>query len=78
MHGEVHKNHVQNVRFDQVLREIAQKAPLRTISKCLDDMMSTLFGVHIINHESLRGLIVPKFTMCDGTSNPFDHLMHYK
>ena len=41
-------------------------------------MLSTLFGPHIINYEPSRGFIVPKFTTYDGTSDPFDHIMHYR
>ena len=53
-------------------------APPGSVSRLLDDMLSTLFGSHIINYEPSRGLIVPKFTTYDGTSNPFNHIMHYR
>ena len=33
---------------------------------------------HIINYEPFRGFIVPKFTTCDRTSDPFDHIMHFR
>ena len=41
-------------------------------------MLSTLFDPHIINYESSREFIVPKFTMYDRTSDPFDHIMHFR
>nr|CAN68612.1 hypothetical protein VITISV_021131 [Vitis vinifera] len=41
-------------------------------------MLSTSFNPHIINYESFRGLIVPKFTAYDGTNDSFDHIMHFK
>ena len=49
-----------------------------SVNRRLDDMLSTSFGPHIINYEPSRGFIVPKFTMYDGTSDPFDHIIHYK
>ena len=39
-------------------------------------MPSTSFDPHIINYEML--FIVLKFTMYDGTSDLFDHIMHFK
>lgn len=41
-------------------------------------MFSKSFGLHIISYKPPRGLLVPKFTMYDGTSDPFDHLLHYR
>ena len=54
------------------------RAPSNFISRQLDDMLSTLFGPHIINYELPRGFVVPKFTMYEGTNNPFDHIMHFR
>ena len=51
-------------------------APLGSISRRLDDMLSTLFDPHIISYEPPKGFLVPKFTMCDGIRDPFDHLLH--
>ncbi|KAL6334170.1 hypothetical protein AAG906_006746 [Vitis piasezkii] len=39
-------------------------------------MLSTSFNPHIINYESPKGFVVPKFMMYDGMSDPFDHIMH--
>ncbi|RVW55115.1 hypothetical protein CK203_066976 [Vitis vinifera] len=44
----------------------------------LDDIISTPFSPHIINYEPSRGFIVPKFTTYDGTSDLFDHIMHFR
>ena len=44
----------------------------------MDDKLSTPFNPYIINYESSRGFIVTKFTTYDGTSNLFDHIMHFK
>ena len=41
-------------------------------------MFSTLFEPHIIKYEPPRGFVVPKFTMYNGTSDPFDHIMHFR
>lgn len=41
-------------------------------------MLSTVFDPHIIGYEPPKGFLVPKFTMYDGTSDPFDHLLHYR
>lgn len=58
--------------------DLMAKAPLGSISQRLDDMVSTTpFGSYIISYELPKGFLVPKFTMYDGTSNLFDHLMHF-
>nr|CAN62496.1 hypothetical protein VITISV_027484 [Vitis vinifera] len=41
-------------------------------------MLSTPFCSHIIHYEPPRGFLVPKFSTYDGSSNPFDHIMHYR
>ena len=41
-------------------------------------MFSTLFNPHIINYDPPRGFMVSKFSKYDGTSDSFDHIMHYK
>ena len=44
----------------------------------MNDMLSMLFDPHIINYELFRRFIVPKFTTYDETSNPFNHIMHFR
>nr|CAN84140.1 hypothetical protein VITISV_033160 [Vitis vinifera] len=41
-------------------------------------MLSTSFDPHIISYKPPRRFLVPKFTMYNGTSDPFDHLLHYR
>ena len=41
-------------------------------------MLSTLFCSHIIHYNPPRGFLVPKFSTYDGSSDPFDHIMHYR
>nr|CAN70312.1 hypothetical protein VITISV_011858 [Vitis vinifera] len=41
-------------------------------------MLSTPFSPRIIKYEPPRGFIVPKFSTYDGSSDPFDHIMHYR
>ncbi|RVW61355.1 hypothetical protein CK203_032066 [Vitis vinifera] len=59
-------------------RNIPNGPPIGSISKRLDDMLSTPFCSHIINYEPPRGFLVPKFSTYDGTNDPFDHIMHYR
>ncbi|RVW53906.1 hypothetical protein CK203_072908 [Vitis vinifera] len=59
-------------------RNIPNGPPIGSISKRLDDMLSTLFCSHIINYEPPGEFLVPKFSTYDGTNDPFDHIMHYR
>ena len=59
-------------------RNIPNEPPIGSISKRLDDMLSTPFCSHIIHYEPPRGFLVPKFSTYDGSSDPFDHIMHYR
>ena len=52
--------------------------PLGSISRQLDDMLSTPFSSRIINYEPPRGFLVLKFSAYDWSSDPFDHIMHYR
>ena len=54
------------------------QAPFGSVSQQLDDMLSTPFSPHIINYEPSRGFIVPKFMTYNGTSDPFNHIMHFR
>ncbi|RVW17419.1 hypothetical protein CK203_094149 [Vitis vinifera] len=59
-------------------RNLPNEPPIGSISKRLDDMLSTPFCSHIIHYEPPRGFLVPKFSTYDGTNDPFDHIMHYR
>ena len=41
-------------------------------------MLSTPFSPYIINYKPLRGFMILKFLTYDRTSDPFDHIMHYR
>ena len=41
-------------------------------------MLSTPFSSCIVNYEPPIGFLVPKFFAYDGSSDPFDHIMHYR
>ena len=41
-------------------------------------MLSMPFSPYIIKYEPLRGFMILKFLTYDGTSDPFDHIMHYR
>ena len=41
-------------------------------------MLSTPLSSHIVNYEPPIGFLVPKFFAYDGSSDPFDHIMHYR
>ena len=60
----------------QQIEVLLTRASPDSINRQLDDMLSTSFNPHIINYESPKGFAVPKFTMYDGMSDPFDHIMH--
>ncbi|WJZ90445.1 hypothetical protein VitviT2T_009588 [Vitis vinifera] len=59
-------------------RNLPNEPPIGSISKRLDDMLFTPFYSHIIHYEPPRGFLVPKFSTYDGSSDPFDHIMHYR
>ena len=62
----------------QVGRNSSNEQPPCSISKRLDDMLSTPFSSHIIYYDPPRGFLMPKFSAYDGSSDPFDHIMHYR
>ena len=62
----------------QARRNLLNEPLIGSISKRLDDMLSTPFCSHIIHYDPPRGFLVPKFSTYDGSSDPFDHIMHYR
>ena len=60
----------------QQTRVLAVQDPPGSINWQLDDMLSMPFSPQFINYEPSRGFMVSKFTTYDGTSDPFDHIMH--
>ncbi|RVX21422.1 hypothetical protein CK203_001724 [Vitis vinifera] len=73
---------VQNVQPHLAVRQAGKnfpnEPPIGSISKRLDDMLSMPFCSHIIYYEPPRGFLMPKFSTYDGSSDPFDHIMHYR
>ncbi|KAJ9676029.1 hypothetical protein PVL29_024828 [Vitis rotundifolia] len=73
---------VQNVFPHQAVRQAGRnhpnEPPTGSISKRLEDMLSTPFCSHIIHYDPPRGFLVPKFSTYDGSNDPFDHIMHYR
>ena len=73
---------VQNVLSYQAVQQAGRnppnEPPTGSISKRLDDMLSTPFCPHIIHYDPPRGFLVPKSSTYDGSSDPFDHIMYYR
>ena len=51
--------------------------PLVATIRSPDDMLSSPLGRHILDHELPRGFVIPNFTMFDGSTDPYDHMLHY-
>ena len=62
----------------RVKKDSANEAPLGSISRQLNDMLSTPFSPRIINYKPPRRFIVPKIFAYDWSSDPFDYIMHYR
>ena len=41
------------------------------------DMMSSPLGQHILSYEPPHGFTIPPFTIYDGSSDPYNHMMHF-
>ena len=41
------------------------------------DMLSSPLGQHILDYEHPRGFVIPSFAMYDGSSDPYDHMLHF-
>ena len=72
------QGHATRPPLAQVGKDPSHTAPPGSISRRLDDMLSMPFGSRIIKYEPPRGFIVPKFSTYDRSSDPFDHIMHYR
>ena len=40
-------------------------------------MLSSPLGQHILSYEPLRGVVIPSFSMYDGSFDPYDHMLHF-
>ena len=43
----------------------------------LEDMLSSPLGQHILSYETPRGFVISSFSMYDGSSDPYDHMLHF-
>ena len=41
------------------------------------DLLSSPLGQHILDYEPPRGVVIPPFSMYDGSSDPYDHMLHF-
>ena len=41
------------------------------------DMLSSPLGHHILDYEPPRGFVIPPFVMYDGSTIPYDHMLHF-
>ena len=55
----------------------APHMPTSTIVRGLEDMLSSSLGQHILSYELPRGFVIPSFAMYDGSSDPYDHMLHF-
>ena len=51
--------------------------PAPTTIRGLEDMLSSPLGQHILSYETPCGFSIPPFTMYDGSSDPYAHLLHF-
>ena len=42
-----------------------------------DDMLSLPLGQYILDYEPPRGFVIPAFSMFDGSTDPYNHMLHY-
>ena len=40
-------------------------------------MQSSSLGQNILDYEPPRGFVIPPFAMYDGSSDPYDHMLHF-
>ena len=42
-----------------------------------EDMLSSPLGQHTLSNELPRGFVIPPFAMYDGSSDPYDYMLHF-
>ena len=42
-----------------------------------EDMLSSPLGPHILSYEPPHGFIMSSFSMYDGSTDPYDHMLHF-
>ena len=56
---------------------LAPYMPTSTTVWGSEEMLSSPLGQNILSYESLRGFIITSFAMYDGSSDPYDHMLHF-
>ena len=51
--------------------------PAPTTVQGPENMMSSPLGKHILSYEPSRGFVIPPFAIYDGSSDPYDHMLHF-
>ena len=51
--------------------------PPTTMIRGPNDILSSPLGQRILDYEPPRGFIMPTFAMLDGSSDPYEHMLHY-
>ena len=41
------------------------------------DMLSSPLGPHILSYEPPHGFVMQPIAMCDGSTDPYDHMLHF-
>ena len=55
----------------------APHIPTSTTVRGPEDMLSSPLGQHISSYEPPRGFAIPSFSMYDGSSDPYDHMLQF-
>ena len=42
-----------------------------------EDMLSSLLGQQTLSYKPPRDFVIPSFSMYDGSSDPYDHMLHF-
>ena len=51
--------------------------PVPIVVRGPEDMLSSPLEQHILSYELPGGFAIPPFAMYDGSSDPYDHMMHF-
>ena len=55
----------------------ASYMPAPTAVRGPEDMLLSPLGQYILSYEPPFGFVIPPFAMYDGTSDPYDHMLHF-
>ena len=56
---------------------LARYMPASTTFRELEDILSSPLGQHILSYKPPHGFVKPSFAMYDGSSDPYDHMLHF-